>query len=176
MRRAAGERWGPLELRGLLRRAAPLFFAAALGCSGERETPEQEIRRLVVEAARAARDRDAAALVDRISEHYADARGNDEQRIRSLIAFHLLRNQAVYAITRILELDFPAYALGEVPEANRAELVLLVGLAGTPIANLEALREMRANLYRFELTLTREDGAWLVSSAGWRPARLDEFF
>ncbi len=112
--------------------------------------------------------KNAGAMKEHVSEAYADAQGNDKRAIAQLVAFHLLRNQSVYLLTRVVSVAI------EAPGQGSAEV--LVAMAGTPIAGPEALVGLRADLYRFDLRLAEEPGGeWRVRSAEWRPAAVDDF-
>ena len=76
--------------------------------------------------------KDAGAMKQHVSEAYADAQGNDKRAIAQLVAFHLLRNQSVYLLTRVVGVAI------EAPGQGSAEV--LVAMAGTPIVGPEALR------------------------------------
>ncbi len=114
-----------------------------------------------------AQGRDAGEMKKHVSEGYSDAKGNDKRAVAQRIAFHLLRNQSVYLLTRVQSVEIAA------PGQARAEV--LVAMAGTPIAGPEALLGLRADLYRFDLEFVEEDGVWRVRSADWRPAEAGDF-
>ena len=147
---------------------ALLLLAALFACARPATSPEEEIRSLVAEVVRAAEERDIGALKDRISEGYADEQGRDKRAMGATIGFYLLRHQAVYVLTRVREVTFP--------EADVAEAKVLAAMAGDAIASVDSLAGMRADLYRFELRLAREDGDWRVRFASWQPAKLKEFW
>ncbi len=115
----------------------------------------------------AAQQRDAGAMKEHVSGGYSDAHGNDKRAAIQLVAFHLLRNQSVYLLTRVQGIEIAG------PGEARAEV--LVAMAGTPIESPEALLALRADLYRFDLAFAEEDGAWRVRSAEWRPAAVQDF-
>ncbi len=137
-------------------------------CSGEDSSPEATVRRTLVAIESAARARDLSGLAEHISEAYADERGNDRQAVRQIAAFHLLRHQSVHTLTRIRSVTF------EEPEQARVEA--LVAMAGTAIPDADVLASVRADLYRFDVTLREEQpGTWRVLAARWWPAALDDF-
>ncbi|UCE85782.1 MAG: hypothetical protein JSU66_15875 [Deltaproteobacteria bacterium] len=146
----------------------PLATAALCACGAPPSSPEQEIRSLVAEAVRAAEERDIGAVKELISERYADEQGRDKRAVGATIGFYLLRHHAVHVLTRVGDMTFP--------RAGRAQATVLAALAGDAIASVDSLAGMRADLYRFELRLAREDGDWRVTFASWRPATLGEFF
>jgi hypothetical protein len=144
-----------------------LLLCLALACSGGAETPEDQVRALLASLEESAERKDAGEMKEHVSEGYSDAHGNDQRAVAQLVAFHLLRNQSVHLLTRVQSVEIPA------PGETRA--VVLVAMAGTEIEGPEALIALRADLYRFELSLADEDGVWRVRSADWRPASVDDF-
>ena len=146
---------------------AALLALLTAACGGAPPTPEQQIRALLGEIERASRERDVRTLKGVISEGYRDAHGRTRQELSSLISYHHLRHEQVYLFTRLEEL--------QLPQPGAASLVVLAAMAGSPAASLEALRDLRADVYRFRLDLRDEDGAWRIVSADWRPAALDDF-
>jgi hypothetical protein len=144
--------------------AAYLIFA----CSGEPDSPETAVRAALAAVEAAATERDVDGVKAQISDAYKDARQNDKQALVQLAALHLLRNQAVYTFSRIQAL--------EIEPAGTAQVQALVALAGRPIPDAEALATVRADLYRFDVTLREEEpGTWRVVSAAWQPATLADF-
>ncbi len=151
-------------------RAAGLILATAcaLACSSAPSTPEDQIRAVLAELEASAEAKDAGAMKQHVSDAYADAQGNDKRAIAQLVAFHLLRNQSVYLLTRVSKIA--------ITEPGQGSAEVFVAMAGTPIAGPEALLGLRADLYRFDLQLENEpDGAWRILSAEWRPAAVDDF-
>jgi hypothetical protein len=118
----------------------------------------------LVEGARA---RDAAAMKEHVSEAYSDAQGNDKRAVVGLVALHFLQNQSVHLLTRVAEVSLAT--------DGAAQATAFAALAGVPIESPEALVALRADLYRFDLTLREEGDAWRVVSAQWRPAALADF-
>lgn len=154
-------RGGPLAAIG----AVALLLAA---CGGEDSSPDAGVRRALAAFEAAARARDVSAFVGHVSEAYADERGNDRQAVRQIAAFHLLRNQSIHTLTRIRSVAFD--------ESGQAQVAALVAMAGTAIPDADVLATVRADLYRFDLTLREEQpGTWRVRSASWWPAALDDF-
>jgi len=153
----------------LLRRLLPTALVLALAaCSSAPDSPEDVVRATLAAIESAADERDAGAVGEHISEAYADARGHDKREVVQVAALHLLRNQAVYTLTRVQSI--------EVSEPGRAEVRALAALAGRPIPDLDALAVVNADLYRFDVTLREEEpGTWRVVSAAWQPATLGDF-
>ena len=47
-------------------------------------------------------------------------------------------------------------------------------MASVPVGVLPDLRNLSADVYRFELTLVDEDGTWRVHRAAWAPATVKD--
>jgi outer membrane PBP1 activator LpoA protein len=145
--------------------AALALALVLLGCGRDAPTPEEAVRATLAELEDAARSRDASRIEEHISESYADKRRNDKRALVRLATAHMIRNQSVYTLSRVLSL--------ELPEPQRADVVLIAALASRPIPDADALAQVRADVYRFELALSEEkSGAWRVTSADWQPATL----
>ena len=162
-------RAGTMQPRRIgLRVALAALALLVAACRGEDSSPEAAVRRTLAAIETAARAKELSAIVEHVSEAYADERGNDRQAVRQIAAFHLLRNQSVHTLTRIRSVSFP--------EPGLAEAEALVALAGTAIPDADVLATVRADFYRFDVTLREEEpGTWRVTSAQWRPAALDDF-
>ena len=145
-----------------------LIIALVLsGCSSDPGSPDQQIRALVAQAQTAAEARDLGELRGLIAEDYRDGQGNDQKAVENLLRFYLLRNQSVHLFTRIRDL--------QVTSPDQATLSVAAAMAGRAITNPGELAGLNANLYRFDLELIRQAGAWRVRGASWEPARLDDF-
>jgi hypothetical protein len=145
-----------------------LLAALTLACASESESPEARILALLERAEVAAEAHDVKALREMIAERYADEQGRDKAALKALLAFHFLRNQSVHLLARVGDIALPA--------PDRAEVVVFVAMAGTPIPGPEALAGLRADLYRFDLVFKEtEENEWRVVRAGWRRAMRDDF-
>jgi hypothetical protein len=145
------------------------LLALVVACAEPVSEPEQQIRDLLTEIERASRDKDIGALKDTVSASYSDKVGRSQEDLHNLIKLHYFRRRDVFLLTRIETLELPA--------PGQAKLSVLAAMAGTPLESEESLRDVRADLYRFDLEL-RDEGAgqWRVTSGAWRPARMDDFF
>ncbi len=127
------------------------------------------MRAAVAEFQRAANQKDRSPALNLISRDYRDPVGRIYPDIKGLIALHFLRGDSLFIYSRVRELELQEPAL--------VTATVIAAMASTPIESIEALRRLRADIYRFEVEFREEDdGAWRVSSAMWRPARPDEFF
>ena len=148
--------------------AAAMCLALLSGCYGAQSTPEEQVRTLFREASAAAEARDASALRNIVAEDYSDEEGRDKRAIDAVIRFYILRHQSIHVLTQVKALSFP--------EPLKAQAVVLVATAGTPIGGAEELERIRADLHRFDVEVVRhgKDG-WKVTRATWRRAVLSDF-
>jgi hypothetical protein len=143
-----------------------LLLLALAACSGGPDDPEAEIRALVAEVKAAAEDRHTRRVMRHVSEHYRDDRGLDAEALRNMLRAQFLIHQSIHLFTRIQSIEFPTPV--------RARVVVLAGMAGSAAESADWARaDLRADLYRFELTLEREDdGEWRLIRADWEAHRL----
>ena len=144
-----------------------VLLVPMLACAAAPESPEGQVRSFLGEMEAAAEDREIKALKAAVAEDYADDRGNDRRAIVQLLTLHFLRNESIHMLSRIAAVEI-------VPPAS-ASVTVYVAMAGRPIPDAAILAELRADLYRFDFELLRNDDEWQVKQADWRPARGDDF-
>lgn len=140
------------SMRNLL---AILFCAIVVACSGPPEGPEAAVRAWVQSMEQAAEERDRSAILERISEHYADARGNGRKDIGDTLLVYFLRQQNVTILSTIEDIRISGDSV--------AEVTLTVAMAGSNTGSFG----FDADAYRFELELERADGEWQLIGARW---------
>lgn len=159
------------DVRGAVRRPAALLVAISAiawpACSSPPQSAEAQIRALLAEMEVAAEEKDLRPLKAVVSEQYADESGNDRQAIVRLLTYHFLRNQSIHLLTRVAAI--------ELPEPDRASVIVYVAMAGRPIPDVDAMTQLRANLYRFDFALEDVEKRWQVKRAAWRPAEARDF-
>lgn len=143
-----------------------LFLFALQGCDSEPQTPEERIRRLISVAEDGAEQRDAGALLDLLADDYRDRRGNDKDKLATLLRLYFFRNQSIHLLTKIENIEFPYQ--------DFARARVIVAMAGQPIANTPAALP-RASIYRFDLELTLQGGEWRVTGVEWDRASSGDF-
>lgn len=158
------------EVRGArlhVRMTVAVLAALSLGVACSRpSSPEAEVRATLARAEQAAAAKDLAALRDLVAEQYRDRDGRDRRAVEQLLRVYFLRHGSIHLLTRVQSVTFPA--------PTRAEVVVLVAMAGTPIASGADLTGLAADLHRFELTLAREGNTWRAVRAEWRRAEPGE--
>ena len=139
-----------------LRHVLAAFAVLAGGCSAE--DPATVIEQLIEATEVAGEARDTGHFRGLIADSYADARGNDRERLINLIRGYFLAHQSIDVFTRIETVELS----GE----DAAEIVVLAGiLARQPGEGL--LTGFDGRLYRLELELVENDGDWQVIGAEW---------
>jgi hypothetical protein len=143
-----------------------ILALAGSGC-GPAEPVEERLRRVVDKAVSAVEAGDVGALMELVSDSYADARGNDKPSLRRAVAWHILRHRTAHVLPHVQAI--------ELASERSARLELIAALAGTTVPDLEALARIDADVYRFELELRlEEDDDWRVTRAEWEPASLED--
>lgn len=126
---------------------------------------EEQIRILLVDAARATEEKRIGDAVRDVSERF-HGEGLDRREVKQLVAAHVLRGTWVSVSIAGTKID----VRGELARAA-ADVVLSRSGKGAPLAEL--LPE-QASVHRFLLDLAREEGKWKVVGARWRPVTLEE--
>ncbi|HEX7507442.1 MAG TPA: hypothetical protein VF550_11765 [Polyangia bacterium] len=146
-----------------------LFIAlvlAAPGCRRVRLSPEEQVRKAIDAVVKAVSERNIKPVAAAISAAYSDREGNDKKQIVSLVRVQFLLHPNLYLVTKVTAL--------ECPEPIQANVVVYAAMASVPAGVLPDLRNLSADVYRFELTLVDEDGTWRVHRAEWAPATVKD--
>lgn len=144
-----------------------LVLTLALACSPAADTPETRVRETLAALETAAEAKDASAFRAYLSESYSDAEGHDTRAVMGIVTFHFLQNRGIHLLSRVSEVTIGA--------PGEAEVLALIAMAGTPIDSADALARVRADLWRFDVSLREESGDWRVTRAAWRPATIADF-
>jgi hypothetical protein len=150
-----------------LRWLAPLCALLLAACGAEPDDPETRLRSTIASAEQAVEDRSLKQVAAFIAADYRDDRGHDRRAISQLLFAYLQRNRNIHLLSRITELQLDG-------AANSADVRLYVAMAGSPIASLDEVTALRAELYRFDLRFTDGEHGWQLQRADWRRARFDE--
>lgn len=132
-----------------------LLGAMLVACGRPPTAPEESLRQWVDQGQRAVNDKDRGALLEMLSEAYADGRGNSRDDIGKLLQVYFFRMNNVAVLASVDELRI----IGD----TAAELVLTVGMAGTHDGTLG----FSADAYTFEMELELDDGVWRLLGARW---------
>ncbi|HBI14456.1 MAG TPA: hypothetical protein DDY20_02895 [Desulfobulbaceae bacterium] len=151
-----------------LRRSLVLLALFFLAACGPGDSPEEQVRQYVAAAEAAVEARNLGGLKELITEQYQDEQGRTRRDIVAIAARYLYANKNIHVLTRIEGLAVSA--------PGQARLTVYAALTGQNVSDLDALLNMQADLYRFDLELVRMDGEWQLLRAEWRPARGEDFF
>ena len=126
-----------------------------VACGGTSGGPEETLRAWVDEMELAAGDMDRSAMLDKISEGYADARGNSRKDVGDTLLIYFLRQQSVAFVSTIDEIKLSG--------DTAAEILVTVAMAGTN----DGTFGLSADAYKFELELESVDSEWFLIGAKW---------
>ncbi len=144
-----------------------LLIFGLTACGGEAVTPEERVRAWLQAAEAAAEKAQVTVLRDMISARYKDGKERNRRAMVKLLALYFRRHHSIHVLTRIDSIDFRKQDL--------AKVVLYAAMAASPIEGAQSLTNIKADLHRFELYLTEEDGEWKLLSAAWVPASTQDF-
>jgi hypothetical protein len=143
------------------------LIASASACRSGADSPEAQVRTTIGRAETAAEAKDLGGLKELLSDAYHDEAGQDKRAILGLLFIQFRRHESIHLLIRIDRIDVRAPA--------QASVTVFAAMAGRPIATVSDLPALRADLYRFDLTLADERGTWRVTKSTWRPAVMDDF-
>lgn len=151
----------------LVKYAILIFLVSlALSACSEKKSLEDEIRQFVSSAVTAAESREALTIRKLVSEGYMDQSGRDQRALTALAMGYFLRHKNIHLFTQISEIKFP--------QPEKSSVKLYVAMTGSPVKGAQALLDIRADLYQFDLILKKESGDWLLQKARWQRASVDE--
>lgn len=111
------------------------------------------MRQWVEDARTYAENKDRSALMDMVSDAYADGRGNDAAAIEKMLRVIFLRTHTISLLSTIEEIKVDA--------GSAAEILLTVGMLETGGGALG----LDADAYRFHLELENDGDEWLLIGA-----------
>ena len=135
-----------------------LLGALCLLACKTQEGPEAEIRGVITEMVSAAEEPDIGSFLRHVHAEYGDSASNDKDTLRAMLFGYLQRSGGVRVTQRIdrIDLDTEGGALA----------VVFAALSDGPMTAAGT----RAEVLRFDVTLTEESGEWLVRYVRWTPA------
>jgi len=137
------------------------IFICLTSCSGDKTSPEDEIKQYIESGKLAAENRSHSELADLIDKQYRDHKGLDKKQLKNMARGYFFTHENIHLLTKIESIDFQ--------NENNAFVVLHVAMAGNTIKDLNAITRLRARVYRFELQLIKDD-TWLLQQAKWKSA------
>lgn len=144
-----------------------LLCLSVTTCRSGQESPDARIRATIDRAEAFAEAKNLGGLKELLSDAYRDHAGQDKRATLGLIFVQFRRHESIHLLTRIERIEL---------QPTQAAVTVFAAMAGRPIPSASDLPELRADLYRFDLTLFLENGAWRVTKSDWRAATLNDFF
>lgn len=138
-----------------MRRAAVIAFLLLLACK-----KGDPIANVIHDIEKAAEDRDAGAVAEKLAASYADDNGGRREAEDALRRYFFAYRSVDVSIR-----DLKTYQNGPTAQAR-----FVVAFSGTPkeIGGLDQLLPSSAT-YRFEVWMVEEGGAWKITNAQWHP-------
>ncbi|MCB1802092.1 MAG: hypothetical protein KDI82_10440 [Gammaproteobacteria bacterium] len=150
--------WSGLRTIGV---GLPLLILSALvGCAGE-ANPETAVRERLDALIQAVENNEFVALRDFFAEAYRDARHPDRRSAIQTIAGHRMRHRGVHLFSHVASITVG-------PEQGRARARLYLAMTGVPLQSFDALVQLHADLYQFDVDWIDEDDEWRVAGATWQ--------
>ncbi|HJQ38710.1 MAG TPA: hypothetical protein VKB93_16365 [Thermoanaerobaculia bacterium] len=139
-----------------MRRAAAIAFLLLLTC----KKAGDPIAATIDAVAKAAEDRDAGAVAEKLAANYADDNGGRREAEEALRRYFF-----AYESVDLTIRDLKTYQTGPTAQAR-----FLVAFSGTPkeVGGLDQLLPSSAT-YRFDVWMIEEGGTWKITNAQWRP-------
>ena len=134
-------------------------------CSDDELTPEDEIKQFIESGIEAAENRSSDDLAELVDEKYRDGRGLDKKQLSNLARLYFFKHKSIYLFSKINTIEFPT--------ENNAQVTLHVAMAGSVISDVNALTSLRAEIFKFDLELIKQD-EWLLQSAQWQRASMGD--
>jgi hypothetical protein len=141
-------------------------FILIQSCSDNAVSSQDEIRAYIDSGVNAAESRDMDALAELMHGDYSDQKGYNKKQLTGLLRGYFFRHKNIHLFTKIDSIELLA--------ENEAIVRMHVAMAGSVIADVDALAALRARIYRFELQLIKQD-EWLLTHAVWGPASMSDF-
>ncbi len=130
-------------------------------CGGDQASPEQRIRDLIDAVEAHVEAGELRALDQYLHADYSDQRHRTKLNALGTLFALLRRHRSVHLFTLVNAVEFDAGAEG------RANAVVYVAMTGVPVASMETLISLKADLYRFDIELQEADGQWQVLASRW---------
>ena len=125
------------------------------------------MRQAIDTVVKAVNERKLGPVVAAISEQYSDEDGNRKEQIVGYLRAQFILRQNLYLVVKLSSL--------ECPEPGRARVVAVRGHGcATSGGALPDLRNLSADVYRFDIRMADEDGVFRVVGADWSPATVKD--
>lgn len=134
------------------------------GCLSESD-PELISAVFLEKAEKAFENRSPRALRKLVSEQYFDEQNRDSKEIVAIGASYIMRSRSIHLFTDLESALF---------SGDQIHAKVLAAFGASQIESRSLLPQINADLYWFEIVLTKESGDWKLMQAVWRPAMLED--
>lgn len=152
----------------ILQGALALYLCILIESCASQDNPEAEIRAFIDKAEKAVEENNLHTVRSLIADDYSAANGKTKQDLVSMVAYHVLRQQSIHLLTHTRDIQFST--------PDRATVELLVAMSGQPVENRSMLLNVQADIYRFTFIMHKQGSDWLLSTAAWQQATMDDIF
>jgi len=141
-----------------------IMFMIPLVGACSKETEEDKVKKVVTSVQQAAEEKKIGAILEHISKAYRDPQGNDYNGIKGLLAFYVFRHQKVSVYMPNIDIVVTG------PTAKAVFQAILTGRGTGTGETTGGILPEALGAYNFEVLMSKEDGAWKVTSAKWERA------
>ncbi len=145
-----------------------LGLLLVVGCSKKVVDPVEQVEAQIVALEDAVEAGDLDAVDEIVADGYSDPRRNDKGKLIGMLQMRLLQRRSVHVFSRIGEVR-----ITEGGDEAAADVLAAVG--SVPIAGIEALARLKADVFRLRLNFERDGDDWRLRSAIWSRAGRDAF-
>lgn len=145
-------------------RVALVILMLALAACGEPEdTPEEQVRQLIDAMEQAVEVGSVKGAAGLLHSDYRDRWHPDRRAAARSLFGYMRRHDNIHLFTLIKSITVK-------PSQDAADAVVYVAMSGMPVESVETLVSVKADLYRFDVSLATLDGDWRVRTASWERA------
>lgn len=145
-----------------------LGLVAAAGCSKKEVDPVAQVEAQIAALEAAVEAGDLDAVDEIVADSYSDPRRNDKGKLIGMLQVRLLQRRSVHVLSRIGEVRITE-------GGSEAAADVLAAVGSVPIAGIEALARLKADVFRLRLNFERDGDEWRLRSAVWSRAGRDAF-
>lgn len=139
-------------------------FTLMTGCS--RETPEEEIKNILVEVEKAIEEKNVSGFMSHISENYSDEKGNDYKKIKQTVFFNVM-SAGVDGFIK-LSIRNPQITIKDNEALVKTGVIMARGRGD--------IKTTEGTAYEFQIIFKKEDDKFKVTQASWEYGGLKALF
>ncbi len=142
-----------------------VIFALIFGVAAcSEETEHDKIKKVIADVQVAGEAKDIKQVMTHVSDAYSDPRGNNAERIRSLLRGYFLYYPKIRIYLNSLEIF--------VEDTSARAVFQAVLTHSEKTGSLQDLIPQSLGVWDFDVTLKKESGKWKVMSATWEPSEI----